>query len=325
MSNQPQSAAGPGGERFRGQLRFPDGSRVDAVLSVDGDELAVTMDGGEVGRWPLDRCRAARDGDAFRLSVDGEDVGFAPGDPERFARVAADRFRGSTLAERIGIMRAASPTDAGTPTSRPRSTGARPAVRPWPRVGRWAGFVASALAAGALAAMLGVGPAGEPPPTLGGSTTTGPVTVPQRSIDAFTLVPEEFAARWNEVAAALGVDERVVGVSGPGGFEARLSDRVLLQGTVGDDGTVDAFVVSVDPAGTGDENRVSLATWGVAIAVAEPALDASARRDLLGELGVDVDDPRAVGIDGAVVRDRRRYSMRYVPEFRTILFAVEER
>ncbi len=82
-------------------------------------------------------------------------------------------------------------------------------------------------------------------------------------------------------------------------------------------------MVTVDPAGTGEENVASLASWGLAVAVASPGLDADGRRAVLADLGFDVDEPRVAGLDGETTRDGVRYTMRYLEGFRTVLFAVE--
>lgn len=328
-------------ESFRGTLRVRHLDELDVTVTLSDAMVEIAATGEVLGAWPLEESAIAPSGAGrFLVTVGGEDAVFAPEDPSRFAAVAASAFRSTPLADRRELLRASDQPSQGEQSSEEPSPSEDPSdsdrlsdpvgdgppaprdlltrLRPY----RYVAFVASALLAGALAAALGLGPAGEPPPTLAG--TGGSLPAPPPTVaDAFSLTPRGFADRWNEVADALGVDLRLIGVAGPGPFEARPAEHILVQGEVGADGTVDGVVITADPTVGPEDRRLVIAAWGVLIAVADPGLDPDERSTVLEELGVDVDRPRLPGMQATARSGGLRYTISYLEGLDSVLFSVD--
>lgn len=300
-------------ERFPGTLTFDGGGSTRAEIQIDSESLLIVAGGSEVGSWPLKYCRVARIGsDEFRLTIDGEMIRFAPLDPEGFGVEAAMRFKASSLADRIGAIR---DTGAGERAE-------DKALKVDPRLVRSVlGGMAILVVAGLAAAAIGWwGRATSPPP----STVAVPATVLPARVDVFSQAPPVFASQWNSVANQLGADLVIRGRIPTGRFEVRLTPRLILQGTIDDGGTLSTLVMSADPEGDAEEDQLVIAAWGIAIAVIEPDLDAPDRKELLRGLGLDIDNPQLEELDGELDLGDHRYTLRYLPEFNSILFTVSE-
>lgn len=302
-------------ENYSGKLKFHDGTVVDSVLAISDDTLTVTADTIEVGTWPMKYCRASRLSDSeFELNIDGETTWFHPVDPYAFGKAAADRFVGSSIADRINVVR-------NMPLERMIEV-TEPAKEPGPVVRRavavkrsefrgpaliTAGFIALAVLVAIGFSMLG---------NSGTTVTTEPVTATTQADvvapDLFTSTPAVFHERWN--SAALDIDARLVigGRFGTGRFGESLADHIRLSGEVGGDGTVQSLELSIQPTTSVEETELALAAMGTAIAVAEPVLTGSQRLELIQSLGLLYpEDLTLDGINGVVTRSGVQYRLRF--------------
>src|SRR5690606_30457115 len=137
-----------------GTLTLDDGARVPVDVGLDEENLVLRTDGREIGTWPIKYCRVSRSGGgAVILSLDGEKAVFEPEDVARFSTTAAQRFRASSLADRIEVIRDVPLADAsGGPL--PVRSGSSGAVVPSRilTVRHW--IVVGLVAAGSLAGLL---------------------------------------------------------------------------------------------------------------------------------------------------------------------------
>jgi hypothetical protein len=302
-------------DSFMGKLTLQDGTIVGAVLNVSDDTLTVAAEGMSVGTWPLKYCRVSRLNESeFVITIDGEPTTFHPVDAFRFAKAAAELFSASALADRINVIRnmpldpeVVASQHVSVPVEEPRNDST-------PRVP----LTIAALVV-AVAILI----------TLGGravlDTTLVPETVVEvtttiRTVDApsgpevFTLTPDAFRTRWNEVATVIGPELMLDGPFGPGEFSEDLSDLVLLTGTVGADGTVESIKLSITPTEDADQTQFGLAAIGMTMATADPSMGDFERTELLRSLGFSgfprtflLDSPQGEVADGGI-----RYQIRYV-------------
>lgn len=303
--------------RFSGTMRFADGSEAPVELSVGDDILTLEAKGAELGSWPLKYCRVlGSDEGVFSLSIDGDEVEFAPEDPYRFGLTAAQHFEATALADRIKVIREIPPPtpDGELP---PEPSTARPRLR--------LGFALSAvIAAGVIIAGVLAWSSQGPGPDAGPGAVPESLVTTVPAADVFDEPLVMFVDTWNRTAAEFEAPLRIVGVTGEEPFEVQLSDHLLLQTTTDADGSLQRFVLTADPSGGPEETQLTLAAWGTAIAVADPGLDRRDRRELLAELGIDLDDPELAGLEGEVETDRARYTLSYLHDFQRVLFTVAE-
>lgn len=304
---------------FNGTLTLDDGARVPVDLGLDTENLSLRTEGRLIGTWPLKYCRVSPSGrGAVLLSLDGEKAAFEPQDLERFSTVAAQRFRASSLADRISVIREVpATTPAGSsvddaPVRAPR--------RPFPW--RIVGGVASAIV---VVAVLGIGITAlfgdEEGPDIAGTTLVVPSTIaPPPPI--FDQDLTRFTEEWNLTATAFGVPVQIRGVLVPGQFESQLTPYLTLQGRTDADGTVGSIVLVIDPSGETEDDQLALSALGVAIAVANPELEREERGELLDSLGLDVRSPDLTDVDGEAVVGRTGYSLTYFAAFNALLFTL---
>ena len=165
------------------------------------------------------------------------------------------------------------------------------------------------------------------------STTVAPTTTTTQATTTTTQVPavaeafdvpsQEFVESWNELAADIDPALRFRALPPSGDFEAGFTQYIAMLGTIGPDGTLDAFTIEVDPAGPSGSDQLGIQALGVAIAVVDPSLEPAQRAELLGVLGLDVRDPSLGGIDGSVTRNGVAYALRYDPEAVRLFLSVE--
>jgi hypothetical protein len=137
-----------------------------------------------------------------------------------------------------------------------------------------------------------------PPPT---TTTTAPPP-------STTVSPENAAAAaafvdsWNAIAAQYGFHHLTIA-----GEALPLSSAPVpaVHLIYDEDG---ALELSMAPEGTGSDRDI-LYAMGIAVAWADPSLSPEARRDVLGALGVDVDDPKISDMGGELSRNGVTYSI----------------
>lgn len=299
---------------FEGTLVLPDGEATQAVVEFGDDLLRIHMGESELGSWPIKYCRVSRtDEERFRLLLDGEEIFFSPDDREHFGVEAARSFKGSSLAERISAIRNVD-TDADGSAD---TTTKRDAMKPAVLVGLL--LVAAAVIVGAAFLFSGYEDG-----VTGTTVAQAPTTLAPLAVDIFSNAPPVFASEWNSKAEELGVPVPIRGRLPTGRFEVSLTPRLILQGTTDDGGNLASLVMSADPRGDASEDQLIMAAWGLAIAVSEPELDPKSRRQLLFELGLDLDNPGLEGLDGELERGDLRYVLRYLPEFEAILFVISD-
>lgn len=156
------------------------------------------------------------------------------------------------------------------------------------------------------------------PPTVAPATVTTSTTVPPPTA-VFEMTPEQFAAEWDRVARPL---DSVLG-AGPleasdTAFSFDAGDYVEVQGGL-TDGRVSRIRILGDPSGPDFEDRRVLSALGITVAVVEPGLPASGRRDLLDSLGLDVSNPVVEG-DRTLSYGGKDWALRWDGEF--VIFEV---
>ena len=163
--------------------------------------------------------------------------------------------------------------------------------------------------------------ADEPAPTTVVSLEgTSPNAVPATS--AFDLDPSLLVVEWNRVAREFGSQLLIRDALPRGSFDTQLAPLISLQGTTDDQGDVRSLVVVADPSGDTDSDQATIATWGIALTVADPSLTERDRREILDEMGLDVDFPQLGGLDGETTRNGIRYTMKYFQSFSSVLLTI---
>ena len=311
-------------DTFSGTLTLDDGARVEVDLGLDGETLSLHTEGRVIGTWPLKYCRVSRSGQrGVMLSLDGEKTVFEPDDLSRFSTVAAQRFRASSLAERIGVIRDVPLPDPALDGWVGDDLSGSEGLE-WARsISRW---VLVALGAIGLVVVGWVGTRlwGDDSVEFAGTTVTVPLTAAARP-DLFDQTIDQFTDEWNLAASAFGVPIQIRGVLVPGTFESQLTRYITMQGRTSPDGTIESLVLVIDPAGDTAEDEIALSALGVAIAVANPELDREERSAVLASMGLSVRNPDLTGLEGDVDVDDVAYSISYFPEFNALLFSINAR
>ena len=306
-------------ETYAGKLKFHDGTVVDSVLTISDDTLTVLADGIEVGTWPMKYCRASRVSNTeFELTIDGETTWFSPVDPYAFGRAAADRFLGSSIADRINVVRSMpleSMIEVSEPQKNPEPAKRAAEVRRDARRRNTirvpllitAGMIALAAIIALFFSMLD-----DSEPVEEASATTDATVVENVAPGLFMSTPAGLVERWNQTV--LDIDARLVigGSFSTGRFRESLSDQIRLSGDVAGDGTVQSLELSIQPTHAVDETELALAAIGAAIAVADPLMTPEERGMLIRSLGLLYpDDLSLEGIDGEVSRAETVFSLRF--------------
>lgn len=312
-------------------MTLDDGEQVPVELALDEESLTLRTGGNLIGAWPVKYCRVSRSGrGAFLLSIDGEKVVFEPQALEEFAKTAAHRFRASTLADRIAVVRDL-PTIESNQSRRARSPESedrkdRPTVAGFLSglgIPQWVIPAVTAVAVVLVVwSLISQDSEGDLPEFLGTSITVPSTAVPAPFI--FDMDVEDFTSEWNLAASTFGVPLQIRGVLTPGQFESQIAPSVSLQGRTDADGTIASVVVVIDPNGETDDDQLALRTLNLIAAVASPQLDASGRAGLIEDLGLDVRNPQLAGLDGVEQVDGVEYSLSYIDEFQSLLFTVNE-
>ncbi len=310
-------------DRFPGKLTLPEQDVVAVDLEISPDALTLRADSVLIGTWPIKYCRVSKlDASTYRISVDGEVVSFEPDDTRQFAIVAAQRFKASSLADRINVVRTVdAPADDQDEEEAPAKAGPSLdlSVLKSPILGVFAGVVVL-LFAGVW--LVNAFFSDEPVPTTAVSLegTSPSAAVPPTS--AFDLDPSLLVVEWNRVAREFGSQLLIRDALPRGSFDTQLAPLISLQGSTDDDGDVRSLVVVADPSGDTDSDQATIATWGIALTVSDPSLTERDRREILDEMGLDVDFPQLGGLDGETTRNGIRYTMKYFQSFSSVLLTI---
>lgn len=301
-------------------MTLAEGEAVVVELEVGADAVRMVANGASIGAWPIRYCRVtpAKNG-TFDLSIDGEQVVFEPSDPVGFAQVAAGRFVSSSLADRISTVKL---LPANTPSS-PPSDEEVPETVPPTDVRRM--LVGAAVAATLVVAAYGILVVSQRPDPPVVASPSSPTTTAIPAVPWFELEPAEFVERWNRTSADLGVGAALPNVDVSSGLEVGLSDWIYLQATTGDDGTLDALIITLDPSGPPESDEQGLAVWGLALATVDPVSGPAGRRAILEQLGIDPDSPQLEPVESTVDWGSNRYTLQYLAGFGSVLFRVEPR
>lgn len=141
-----------------------------------------------------------------------------------------------------------------------------------------------------------------PAPTVTAPPATTPITAPP----ATTIPPEnraraaEFVAGWNAIASDYAYHLTISADSLP--ISTAPTPTVHL--TYDQDGVL---VLTMVPKGTGSDRDI-LVAMGVAVAWADPSLSPQGRKELLGAMGTDVDNPQVAEMGGELARNGVDYS-----------------
>lgn len=307
---------------FSGTLTLDDGARVPVELGVDDENLLLRTEGRMIGTWPLKYCRVSRSGSgAVLLSVDGEKTVFEPDDIARFSTVAAQRFRASSLADRISVIRDVAVDGSGERPGVGDAAGHPDGARWWWRIPRWGLVIVATVAVVGLGVFVSSRLGGSDTPGFAGTT----ITVASTAVappPLFSQSVEQFANEWNLTATAFGVPVQIRGALVPGQFESQLTPHLTLQGRTDPDDTIGALVLVIDPTGDTEDDQMALSALGVAIAVANPELDREERGELLAAMGLSVREPDLTDLDGEARAGTTTYTITYFEAFEALLFTV---
>lgn len=309
-------------DRFSGKLTLPEQDVVAVDLEISPDALTLRADSVLIGTWPIKYCRVSKlDASTYRISVDGEVVSFEPDDTRQFAIVAAQRFKASSLADRINVVRTVDAPVEPEVEEIPPKTGPSLdlSVLRSPIVGLFAVVVAIVFVGVWLVnAVFADEPVTPTPVTLEGTSSSA--AVPPTS--AFDLDPSLLVVEWNRVAREFGSQLLIRDALPRGSFDTQLAPLISLQGSTDDDGDVRSLVIVADPSGPTDSDQATIAAWGIALTVADPSLKDVDRREILAEMGLDVDFPQLGGLDGETTRNGIRYTMKYFQSFSSVLLTI---
>ncbi len=310
-------------DRFSGKLTLPEQDVVAVDLEISPDALTLRADSVLIGTWPIKYCRVSKlDASTYRISVDGEVVSFEPDDTRQFAIVAAQRFRASSLADRINVVRGVDAPAADQDEEEPATKSRVPidlSVLKSPILGVLAVVVVLVFAGVQLVnAVFADEPVSTTAVSLEGTSPSA--AVPPTS--AFDLDPSLLVVEWNRVARDFGSQLLIRDALPRGSFDTQIAPLISLQGTTDDEGDVRSLVVVADPSGDTDSDQATIATWGIALTVADPSLTDTDRREILAEMGLDVRFPQLGGLDGETNRNGIRYTMKYFESFSSVLLTI---
>lgn len=157
------------------------------------------------------------------------------------------------------------------------------------------------------------------PPTVAPATVTTSTTVPPPT-SVFEMTPEQLTTEWDRFALpldpALGADDLTTSDSN---FSFTAGDYVEVQGSLSG-GRVSSIRLLGDPTGPDFEDRRVLSALGITVAVVEPDLPPSGRRELLESLGLDIENPIVTEFDGSFPYREKDWVLRYDGEF--VVFEV---
>lgn len=305
-------------EIFSGTLILDDGARVPVELGFDDENLTVRTEGHQIGTWPIKYCRVSPSSrGAVLLSLDGEKAAFEPKDVASFSTAAAQRFRASSLSDRVNVIRNLPPTGSDAGDVRARGD------RSWISFSRrWIGLALGVVGLFVFAVVVIAVMSADDGPTPDTTGLPGQISA-EAAPFLFDQTVERFAQEWNLTATTFGVPVQIRGTLEPGVFESVLSRSLTLQGRTGADGTVQSLVLVIDPQGETSDDQLALSALGVAIALASPDLDREGRAAVLSDLGLDVRSPDLAGVNGETEVGAVRYMLTYYPAFKALLFTVE--
>ncbi len=152
------------------------------------------------------------------------------------------------------------------------------------------------------------------------ATTSPTTTAPAPTTTATPLIPvgfalpaPEFVQRWNETAEPINPQLRLSALL-PGDFDILLTQYISVAGTVAENGGVSAIELRIDPTGPVDQDVVGIQALGLMIAAVDPNLTGAERKALLSSMGLNVDNPVLVGVDGVAASNGVQYSLIYESE-----------
>ncbi len=310
-------------DRFSGKLTLPEQDVVAVDLEISPDALTLRADSVLIGTWPIKYCRVSKlDASTYRISVDGEIVSFEPDDARQFAIVAAQRFKASSLADRINVVRSVDKVEDLEPavdSPRQRTPPIDLSLLKSPLLGVLAVVIVIVFAGTWLVrAVFADEPVTAPPVTLDGPSTSAEIP----DVSAFDLEPSLLVVEWNRVATRFGANLLIRDALPRGSFDTQLAPLISLQGTTDDEGDVRSLVVVADPSGDTDSDQLTIVSWGIAMTVADPSLSELDRREILAEMGLDVRFPELGGLDGETSRNGIRYTMKYFQSFSSVLLTI---
>lgn len=163
------------------------------------------------------------------------------------------------------------------------------------------------------------------PTTMADPTTTTTTSGPAPPVAAgmFELTPAETVEQWDAVATELGTGLVATAVSiEEGTFSFSVGEVVVIQGTAEPAGRVTSIEFLGDPGGSVADDRAVLTALGLTVALIEPSFPPQWRRDLLEEMGLDVDQPELAGLDGSLTHEGIAYALRWDGELERLVFGA---
>jgi hypothetical protein len=283
-----------------GRLVMPgDDQPLSVVVGLSDTHLSLHSGGALIGRWPLDACKVEVDGGDFSVQIEGDRAGFVPDHPAAFAKDVLARWPPARLADAVRAVRQVAVEQEERTT---------PVVTPW--WSRWAhldprrrvqlGSVAVGLILVLALAVLAGGRQEAATPITVPTTTTTPTP------GLFELGLDHAVEAWNDAARRLGVELFIQQLPQGPRFQVALTERITLYATSDRDRSLRTIMIAAAPAEDEAVQQV-LAAWGVLLATTNPGLTPVQRRDVLSDLGVNLDAPLLLGIDRSTTVNGVRY------------------
>lgn len=152
-------------------------------------------------------------------------------------------------------------------------------------------------------------------------STTVPPVAPVVTAGVFELTPTEAVEQWDAVATELGTGLIATAVTiEESGFSFNVGDVVVIRGTAEPAGRVTSIEFLGDPGGSVADDRAVLTALGLTVALVEPTFPPQWRRELLEEMGLDIDQPVLAGLDGSMTVEGTAFAIRWDGELERLVF-----
>jgi hypothetical protein len=282
------------GAAFSAQLDMADERRpVDVLITLDGRRVAMRAGDDTIGRWRRGECQFEQRGQGrYDFHAEGETLSLEVSDPTRFQRALMVVWQ-----ERRVIL-------------------------PWRLLAVTGGMVLAMVGAAALG-LARPAPDASPEVNVSPPVSSSPVTSPPApEVEGTSRPPstpvvlepggpvsaESLVTRWNSVSPSTRL-----AVPAPGATRLGTHLKVeLADGAV----TVEAAVT-----GDADRDREAVAAMGMAIAVLDPDLPPSDRKDVLANLGLDLEGANPEPLDRTFAHRGVEYRLVYRPGASLVLTA----
>lgn len=134
----------------------------------------------------------------------------------------------------------------------------------------------------------------------------------------FSLTPAQFAERWDTIVESASIE---IGNAYQDRTGLGFTQYLGLEWAVDADGTIGSYRVVLDPKGDQRDDELGIAALAWAIDVSHPEYEGGDLSEVLGSLGLDVNNP-TLELDGSTSRDGVRYALAYNPDRELVILDV---